>query len=94
MFENTILLDLFYHRPHSFLLLSYLKLIAEDKKTNQFVFWPKDLRTIGSRTILTKEQVRRNLKLLHERGLIRAEKLKYPKNIFEITLIQNGKFHV
>lgn len=93
MDENDFLLDLILYRPKAFLLLSYLKLISEKKCEKQFHFSVCDIREIGSRVLLTKDQVRRNLVLLEERKYITTYKPKYPRKSVVVTILDPGGWH-
>jgi len=90
MSENYILLDLLLYRPRAYILLSYLHLIAKEKGLHPFNFFIQDIRPLSGRVVLTKEQVRSNLALLHERGFIKVEKLQYPVRARQITLLTEG----
>ena len=93
MTETAIFLDLLLYRPQAYVLLSFLHLLAEKRGYNPFTFIIKDIRPIAGRTVLTKEQVRRNLALLHEREFILVEKVNHCRTARDITLLKRGFIH-
>lgn len=84
---SEFLLALFFYRPKAFLLLSYLKHLSCEKENTTFTFPIEEIRAISARPVLTKEQVKRNLKLLSERKFISVRNCQYTRKVRIITLL-------
>lgn len=89
--ENSFLLNLLLSSPQAYLLLSYLKLKSWETDTRPLFFYIDDIRTVGVRKVLTKAQVRRNLKLLEKLLYISIDQCPYLRGARYITILEVGE---
>jgi len=90
MYIYNPFLSLFFYRQNAFLLLSYFHLEALQNDSRTFSYYPKDLKEVGSKVILKKEQIRKILPLLEEKGFISIKRETHRKPLIEITLLTEG----
>lgn len=94
MSKNEILLDLLLFRPKAYLLLSYLNLLAYERKSYCISLYIKEIRPMSGRVVLTEQQVRIQLKLLSEREYIIVEKKEFITKSRTITILEKGFIYV
>jgi hypothetical protein len=90
MYKYDYYLSLFFYRTNAFLLLSYFHLKAEQDNSKTFSYYPSDLKIVGSKIVLKKEQIRKILPLLEQKGFISIKRESHMKPIIEITLLKEG----
>jgi|ERR1700722_1851353 len=87
MHKSEFYAHLLLTRPHAFLLLSHLYFVSVKEQSKKFVYWPRELRTIGCRAVLTIEQIKRSLSVLEKQGYISIGRMPHLKPLVEITLL-------
>ena len=78
---------LLFTRPQAFLLLSFFHLKSIQEHSKKFSYFPTDLRTIGYKSVLTKDQIHHLLPILENLGYISIKRESHRKPIIEITLL-------
>jgi hypothetical protein len=90
MLKAELYLHLLHTKPQAFLLLSHFHLECIVEKRVTFLYFLKNLQIPGHRKVLHKEQVRKNLKFLEERGYLSIKKPPHRKPLMEITILHEG----